>query len=1489
MSISTYENTPLVDYSNAPYTLPQLSAPSSLSGDYYTHQAWPPIMKGTLRTQESIQPETVNGSLSYELKCRPSKADVVIVGNNYTLTPRVGQNGPDVFTYTVTQMRWDATNNKNVRVEGTTEETNQVTLTILPVNQPPQATTDANYAVVISSTLDNVKLAPATGTDADGHKVTFTLTTVPQYGTFRFVSGDNETATGDSSFVYTSGASAGTETLEYEVDDCESGDGLVALDDQGAAWNRLNCMKGLNRGRITISVTSSDALPDVEAGLLTLLEDQSNDVKGLLTRNPSPDPAVDPYLRFVMRIAPELGAVDFQCKWEVAQPANSSATHVNWTEMKAGQYCENVVGSNGTNSQVYRFRPKLNVNGADFFSFGLQGIDTMSSRAPPSNKEVKVTIVPTNDAPTIPQNRTIVKGHYVYRAGESPWKDPTLVNATDPPTFTTLSLSVVSIDGERTMLANVTNPERGKLYTNLTADGSNVNVTTEYNVSKLLNMTLDAAASTNATTIFNLTMYYVPPLGYMGSPVATVNWHAWDATMTKSITGKVLIQVLCPLGYSKNGTASTAANVYHGVCAPCAAGTYAQVEDMTRCTSTDAGYFSNAASGAQTACPIGTYSSVKGSAACTSCPANRPGGDVNKTSTTAGAASSSVKDCVCTAADVTSAFPQGYYGRPGEACYYCETNDGWKCTENNLSMPMPDFGYWIDVCKPYPAKKRECFPQRACEPIVKTNISAMFQTNENVSATTACAALPVPDVVDGTCAVGYGSEACSSCIRPGYYRLEGGCRKCPESDPGGMIAFMVIAVVVAGPLLFKLSEQMKNFPSINIGISFMQYLGLFSIQISYPEPVRRVLSAFSFFNLNLELIHPECSLDSWDFSKKWQVMSLMPIFVFCVLAVGVAIAGALCAYNHFVGEKILEANPGFLILGKGKKANAVYKLRRMLVLGMSWNQFVLFARKAIRALLTFFQVAYVFLAGSAFELFDCNKNDADGLYYLNSEPSVRCGWPHGPNDTATKKWVDIYQLAIVTIVMYPVGIFLLFATLLYMIRHSLDSDGARTVLGFLYHRYEKQWYWYELVQLVKKVTLVGILALMPDGDTSLQSRKTCCSIALVTLVTLMHFYAAPYESSNLDNMMSMALGAEFLLLFSGLIFMTDKISNEFRLALTIINIIVVIFAVIFLTMFIVVDVMPGVLVKIKKFWSDRKNAKERKERKKKVAAEKKARKARGEKENKLSLYAQIKIFSFIKRALVSAQAAKFFNPHATDAVATIRTAWGQKRVKELTKEGELDQPNVTKEDIKSMFNRLQDRAKKVESFSIMDAPDPTFADFLKDTSKSDVLEGMALEDLTENHEADFFFEKLMCDMLPIQQKAEEEMHWFWKTVKNTFQGRSTWKRKRHAVEKLKTMESSGLLTLSKTDLSSFASDPDRSLEEKKEDSSFSTVDPARMSPFSFSDDSNAGDNEELSPPRPPGTVSDVNETTVVETVEASFNEDNDSASARKDAQENDEA
>jgi len=49
--------------------------------------------------------------------------------------------------------------------------------------------------------------------------------------------------------------------------------------------------------------------------------------------------------------------------------ANKSTGFKNWTSLGAEQYCDVV---NGTLTQTYRFRPFINRNGADVFTFGLR-------------------------------------------------------------------------------------------------------------------------------------------------------------------------------------------------------------------------------------------------------------------------------------------------------------------------------------------------------------------------------------------------------------------------------------------------------------------------------------------------------------------------------------------------------------------------------------------------------------------------------------------------------------------------------------------------------------------------------------------------------------------------------------------------------------------------------------------------------------------------------------------------------------------------------------------------------------------------------------------------------------------------------------------------------------------------------------------------------------------------------------------------------------
>jgi hypothetical protein len=258
--------------------------------------------------------------------------------------------------------------------------------------------------------------------------------------------------------------------------------------------------------------------------------------------------------------------------------------------------------------------------------------------------------------------------------------------------------------------------------------------------------------------------------------------------------------------------------------------------------------------------------------------------------------------------------------------------------------------------------------------------------------------------------------ACAEC-EGGFYRLSGTCEKCPSTDAALVAVLAAVVFCIFAPAIFKLAETMRNFPSINVGISFQRSLGLFAASIPYPRNLFSFLSGFSIFNLNLELIHPDCTLESWDFSGKWMWTSLMPIIFLGVSAVFVLTCVARLAWHQTAGLWIKEHYGHWLMhVRDGQKLNALVKFRRALGFALvgtltTRDQLVKIAHLALRAQLTFYHVVYVFLSQVSLELWDCTKNTADGNHYLDAEPSVRCGWPYGANADASAAWWGPYSCA----------------------------------------------------------------------------------------------------------------------------------------------------------------------------------------------------------------------------------------------------------------------------------------------------------------------------------------------------------------------------------------------------------------------------------------------------------------------------------------------
>lgn len=156
------------------------------------------------------------------------------------------------------------------------------------------------------------------------------------------------------------------------------------------------------------------------------------------------------------------------------------------------------------------------------------------------------------------------------------------------------------------------------------------------------------------------------------------------------------------------------------------------------------------------------------------------------------------------------------------------------------------------------------------------------------------------------------------------------------------------------------------------------------------------------------------------------------------------------------------------------------------------------------ALLFLTFLVYSSVSSMVFQTFSCEKLD-DDIVYLRADYSIRC--------TDTKHRAFVAYAALMVIV-YPVGIPLLYAALLFQVRDVLaDADAdkatARPIAG-LWEPYRPERFFYEVVECGRRIMLTGIVVFIFPNDAA--------QIA-ITLLTAFFFFAvfevlSPYKSES---------------------------------------------------------------------------------------------------------------------------------------------------------------------------------------------------------------------------------------------------------------------------------------------------------------------------------------------------------------------------------------
>jgi len=420
-----------------------------------------------------------------------------------------------------------------------------------------------------------------------------------------------------------------------------------------------------------------------------------------------------------------------------------------------------------------------------------------------------------------------------------------------------------------------------------------------------------------------------------------------------------------------------------------------------------------------------------------------------------------------------------YFGLRGEVCLSCP--EGATCAgyadryrggiEGNHTYPVPKptffnlNGTMAEACSPdvkgqYPGRD-VCIV--ACEP-------------------------PEACLADNVCAEPYRSTApyyrCSTC-NLGFYRRNGECVKCPDSPYAVIIGFVAL-VVVAGVVAYVLNKRKINIAFISIGIDYFQVLAIFAqSRVAWPAAIKELFHILSAFNLNIEIVAPECIVPDVSFKQKWIFVMLLPV---CLGALFVVVHLAMLFYKAVV---------------KGRRGNLSNHSGTMIAGGLA-----------------LFYILYLYLTRTILEVFNCAPTaPPDGYEYL-SAVFERCGVPGGTQLT-------LMPGAVICLIGYTFGYPAFLAGLFYFRREVIMEDQLlrakgqgddhltnphaypmRKAFGRAYYQFKPDYYFWVLAIILRKFFI---------AFTSLMFRRSGAFQLAASLLIMFLAYAAqvkwnPYMS-----------------------------------------------------------------------------------------------------------------------------------------------------------------------------------------------------------------------------------------------------------------------------------------------------------------------------------------------------------------------------------------
>ena len=269
----------------------------------------------------------------------------------------------------------------------------------------------------------------------------------------------------------------------------------------------------------------------------------------------------------------------------------------------------------------------------------------------------------------------------------------------------------------------------------------------------------------------------------------------------------------------------------------------------------------------------------------------------------------------------------------------------------------------------------------------------------------------------------------------------------------------------------------------------------------------------TFSSLNIaDTVHFSCAGGDapFNYRSQWIAQMLLPMVypVYCVVSIGAELLIDALARR--------QLPPAQLLLRRGWRPRRDFSLNALVDAYLPAGVF-------------FLNMYYNTAISKAFSMLICIEDGANGRSFVQEDPELTC-W----EDEHT--WLALG--ALVGVAIYLIGVPALFCYVLFWKIPASGLEKRRTlaIFGFLYTRFEPTlWYW-ELVEMLRKVMFVTVMQWGHKLDPATQSILALGGVSSIMILNIMN---RPFHNNSYNLLENITTVTEFVCILLGMALISD--------------------------------------------------------------------------------------------------------------------------------------------------------------------------------------------------------------------------------------------------------------------------------------------------------------------------------------------------------------